>query len=91
MAKINIEIDTEEATVMASIDGQQIENVSSIYVYKYHDSYEDEDEVSVRVSTMTKNEGSDVVKTEDYMCCDNKLVPAVPKVHQDIANFLGKK
>lgn len=91
MAKINIEIDTEATTIVASIDGQPIENVCSVYVSKYRDTYEDEDELSVRVSTRTKNDASDVVKMEDYVCCENKLVPATPKVHADIANFLGKK
>lgn len=91
MAKISIEVDTESKMITASIDGQSIDNVSSISIYKYRDVYEEEDELNVRVCTRMKNEGSDVIKMEEYVCCDNKLVPATPKVHEDIANFLGKK
>lgn len=73
MAKITIEVDTEEKTIMVDMDGTKLENVSNIYVYQYAD-YEDPDEnnLSIEVSQYEKLDKK-ITKTTRYSAYASEL------------------
>jgi hypothetical protein len=78
MAKILVEIDTEEATLRASVNGKEVSNVDGISVYKCKDMDEkDEYEVRVSISTFVEDEAG--VKTITHICASDSNGKALLK------------
>lgn len=55
MAKINIEYDTKEKTLVATMDGKAIKNLSNVYISQYM-NYKDKQEAHIELVTATGNE-----------------------------------
>ena len=70
MAKINISVDTEANTISVDVDGKKFDNATDVYVCKYHDYYEDEDEISVNISSRSKEDNG--VITTTTICASNE-------------------
>lgn len=52
MAKINIEYDTKEKTLVATMDGKAIKNLSNVYISQYM-NYKDKQEAHIELTTST--------------------------------------
>lgn len=57
MAKITLEYDTNTKEMALAIDGTPVENVSSLSIYQ---SYSDEDEFCLNITTVSKDEDHDL-------------------------------
>lgn len=91
MANVSINIDTENGSMEVVIGGETIQNVTSLEAYKYVD-YDGESEVRLSVRTRVENETSDVVKYEEYVCCEDKFVKSnKSKVEDDIVKYFEGK
>lgn len=89
MAKFSISGDTSTGELTVTLDGNNIQNVSSVSISPMEAYAKDEDDkIYFRVSTYEKSESGDVAKMTDYVCCNNKLEPAVAN---DICKFLKKQ
>lgn len=94
MAKITIEINTEDKSIAASINGKAVSNVSSISVYKmrYKEHYDDEEEEDhIGVSIAETEKVDDVEKSTYYYCKGSELAPKLDvkeDLYKSIANTL---
>lgn len=95
MAKITvqIEVDTEEKTMDVSINGEKVKNANYVSCYKYFNSYEQEDEVSVSVSASEKDDNAGVVKTTNYYSESSQKAKEIPSKDavRTFAGFVGVK
>lgn len=73
MAKVMIEVDTEEGTVSATVNGKAVDDVTSISVYKMIDPYskKQEPEIEVYINSATKDEAG--VKTYKSICAEKSV------------------
>ncbi len=73
MAKVNIVIDTDEATISATVNGKKVDNIMSINVYKSTDMYSKNQDsvVEVNINSMTKDENG--VKTYTGICAEKSV------------------
>lgn len=92
MAKIIIEVDTEEETLSASIDGTDIKNVGSVSVYKYTDMYENEDEISVNMTVVEPNKESGINKVTNYYTVSSLEGKKIDRTNADhsLPGFIGQ-
>lgn len=91
MAKVMIEVDTETAEMTVNIAGEQIQNVTSVSIYKFTE-YDGEAKTRVNVSTRVENEETEVIKYEEYVCSKDRFVKSdKTKALQDIAKYFGVK
>lgn len=68
MAKVNISVDTESKECNVSIDGQTIDNVTSVGIYKESYSRSDPSDVYMDISITTKAENNNgVMKYTNYV------------------------
>lgn len=93
MAKVTVqvEVDTEEHTMYVSINGQKVPNATSVYCYKYYNSYEGEDEITCSISATEKNEETGVTKMTNFYTDSSKQAREIPKAEaiKTIAGFIG--
>lgn len=93
MAKVSVqvEIDTEEGTMDVSINGQKVPNATSVYCYKYYNSYEEEDEVTCSISATEKNEETGVTKMTNFYTDSSQKAREIPQAQaiKTIAGFIG--
>lgn len=70
MSKVMIEVDTEEGTITASVNGKKVDNVGSVSIYKMTDHYSknQKTEVDVCINSFTKDEAG--VKTITSICAE---------------------
>jgi hypothetical protein len=87
MAKINISVDTETQEISVDVDGKSFENATDINIYKYRDYYEGEDEVSVNITSRSKEDNG--VNTTTTICAHN--ADKTSKAERDIEKmFMGR-
>lgn len=67
MAKVMIEVDTEEGTVTAMINGKAVKDVQSISVYV--DNYNNKTEVGCNIGTKTTDDSG--VRTYTSICAEH--------------------
>ena len=86
MMKINVEFDTQDKTIIASMNGKKISNLSSIYFYVY------DGKANVELSTLEADEEEKTVKVTRVMA-DNKdeLVIKEKPLHEELAELLSFK
>lgn len=93
MAKVSvqIEIDTELATMDVSINGQSVPNATSVYCYKFYNSYEEEDEVTCSISAKEENEETGVNKITNFYTDSSQKAREIPQSQaiKTIAGFIG--
>lgn len=71
MAKVVITVDTETATLSASVNGKEVDNVKSVSVYKFVDSYTKNKTPEVDVSISSFTEEEDGVRKSMHICCEH--------------------
>jgi hypothetical protein len=73
MAKVIIEVDTDEATLNVTVNGEAVDNVSSASAYLYKDMYGGKNgpqpEVNVHISTETKDDSGVTIMT--HICAED--------------------
>lgn len=83
--KINVEFDTQDKTITATMNGQNIENLSSISFYSY------EGQGNVELCTVEMNETEKMVKVTRVMAQEkDELVVKEEPVYKQIASLLMK-
>lgn len=95
MAKVNItiEIDTEEHSMNVSVNGKKIPDVQYVSCYKYHDSYENEDEINCNISCTSKDEESGITTNTNYYTDSSAAAKKIAKADamRDIPGLIGTK
>jgi len=92
MAKVVITVDTDEATIDATINGKTVDNIKSISVYKMVNMYskDQESEVDVMISSSMEEEGG--IKTVTHICCEKttmgKLAVSLGGVKTEYEGFI---
>lgn len=71
MAKVKIELDTEDGSLNVSINGKAVENVECVSVHRYTDSYRNKPEVGCSISTKTVDDGG--VRTYTNICAEQSV------------------
>lgn len=87
MAKIIIDVDTEQETLKVTIDGQDVPDVQNVYAYLYTEYGEDEKKARVEISSGTQDKESKIYRTITTTCAGNK-VETSDSLTQDIIQAL---
>jgi hypothetical protein len=69
MAKVIIELDTEDGSLTATINGKAVNDVESIMISRYNDDYKNKPEIGCSISTKTIND--DGVRTYTNICAEH--------------------
>ena len=99
MSIISIQIDTEEQTVTATLDGKTVENVRSASVYLYNSYYNNKrQELSWNISTCEDTGNDDFTQCTNYCSASvmaDKLnsvsVSSAEKAKADVAKYFDNK
>lgn len=70
MAKIVIEVDTDEATIAVKVNGKSVDNVDYVSASNYLDTYSRNPKPEVSCNISTKVVSSDGVKTYTNICAE---------------------
>ena len=96
MAKVNItvEIDTEKHMMDVKVNGKTIPDANYVSIYKYHNSYEDDCEVSCNITSTTKDEEARITTTTNYYTHASAEAKKIAKADQVkdplLPDFIGK-
>ena len=85
MSKIVAEFDTLEKTLVVTIDGKDVANVREVH---FGQSYNNDDEFSCLISTMTKDETNDTKEYNQLMAAKSKEASLFPSQPSDYPGFL---
>ena len=91
MAKFQIEVDTDDKTMSASINGTSVSNISEVRIYTYRD--DDGNVTSLDVTLEASVKADDLyVMVSYYACASEKAKYALAsgnKVYTNIDGFVG--
>lgn len=92
MSKVMIEVDTDEGTVSATINGKKVDDVSSISIYKIVDPYSKKQEPEIECYINSHSKDSDGVKTYKSICAERseagRTAMAIGTMKSDYDDFL---
>lgn len=101
MSQINITFDTVSKALSVKMDGNEVTDCSSIYVYKYSDGtgsieltcgkYDETDKVYTQTRVMASHDELKVAKLEKGVAIEKFPVSLEEKYVKSIANWLTRK
>jgi Ni,Fe-hydrogenase III component G len=81
MSKINIEFDTADKSVSIMVDGEKMDNIDGVYIYKRYDS---ENKYYIELSSYEHNKENEISKTTRICAQDGSLVNKDSGADKDI-------
>jgi hypothetical protein len=96
MAKVSvsIELDTEEGTMVVSVNGKKVPSANYVCAYTSHNMYENKDEINCHITAMEADEESGINKQTTYYTSQSSEAKKISKVdaviNPNLPDFVGQ-